>query len=205
MEEELNIIIQKYFEYKKVSRSIEQNYKKVINIEFNENEWFKQGKKITEDIKTFEKLNKDLPQRINNFRENYFREKEDNIDTIENCLEEGKRKIIPKISEIKERIKDYYQDFEMKSEEEELPQQSEIITDLMNNKMILEKRRKELEDINQAILQMKEISEIINEEKNQIKIQENQINTINKINSIEIEKKENKVIKEKENNKYRKE
>ena len=71
--------------------------------------------------------------------------------------------------------------------------------------MILEKRRKELEDINQAILQMKEISEIINEEKNQIKIQENQINTINKINSIEIEKKENKVIKEKENNKYRKE
>ena len=204
MEEELKIIMNIHLQYKKVSCSIEQNYKKVISIEFNKNEWIKQGKRITQDIITFEKLNKDLSQRINNFRKNYFREKEDNIELIENCLEEGKRKIIPKISEIKERTKGYYEDFEMKSEEE-LPQRPEIIVDLMNNKMILEQRRKELEDINQTFLNMKEISEMIKEEKKkQIKIQD-QINTINKINSIEKEKKENKVIKEKEKNKYRKE
>ena len=135
---------------------------KVINDNFLENEWNKEGKKITVNMNNFQKLKKELSKKIDYVKSSNIDNNDIHsyVEKIESELENAKTNIEPMILKIKNKISTYANNFEIAANQEQKEEKGEeLIMDLMNNKHVLEERRKNLQDIHQTAAQMKEITD----------------------------------------------
>lgn len=112
---------------------------------------------------TFEKTNNNLIKGVEYIKENSLDENNEKIIVkIKELLNKSKATAIPQIQAIKEKTKYFESNFEMDHTEEnnnELPQQQEVVMDLMNNKEVLEHRRKELEGIHKTAAMLKDTTD----------------------------------------------
>ena len=117
---------------------------KVINDNFLENEWNKEGKKITVNMNNFQKLKKELSKKIDYVKSSNIDNNDIHsyVEKIESELENAKTNIEPMILKIKNKISTYANNFEIAANQEQKEEKGEeLIMDLMNNKDVLEERR----------------------------------------------------------------
>ena len=149
---------------KKVINAINTDYEKVKNESFVESDWQNQGKKIRNDINTFHKLKNEINIKVNYVRSNSLNgnDEKSTLDQIDNLLEKARNTTEPQIEAINEKTKYFNSpDIEMapsQPQSNEQPQQ-EIVMDLMNNKEVLEQRRKELESIHKTAAMLKDTTD----------------------------------------------
>ena len=150
-----------YMQLKKVINAINTDYEKVKNESFVESDWQNQRKKIRKDINTFHKLKNEINIKVNYVRSNSLNgnDEKSTLDQIDNLLEKARNTTEPQIEAINEKTKYFNSpDIEMapsQPQSNEQPQQ-EIVMDLMNNKEVLEQRRKELESIQKTSAMLKD-------------------------------------------------
>ena len=99
---------------KKVIDQLKNDYKKVSNDNFVENDWNLEGKKITINMNSFQKLMKDLTKKVDYVKISNI---EDNktkkiANKIELDLQNAKNNIEPMILAIKNKISTYANDFQ---------------------------------------------------------------------------------------------
>ena len=94
-------------EYKKIINEINSNYKKVKSKSFGQNEWSSQGRKITINIETFEKLDNKLNKGITSLKENSLdKNNKKTIKQIETLLAKAKKKkLFLKFKQLKKKQK----------------------------------------------------------------------------------------------------
>ena len=147
-------------ELKKISKEIENDFKKVMDDEYNEEKWKKDGRKINLKIKKFDNIRGVLKSKLDD--EKLKNNSNDTLQTIENYLENLENEIVPLIMKINEKTKFYTLPTEEESNEnqnEEDPQANMLIQDLQNNQEILQERRNQLETIHQTSAKIKDISD----------------------------------------------
>jgi len=86
------------------------------------------------------------------------------IEKVKDELESAKNNIEPMIRKMKEKISHYGCDFQLavnneQRENEKKEQEQEMIFDLTNNKELLDKRRKDLQDIHSTADQIKQMTD----------------------------------------------
>jgi hypothetical protein len=86
------------------------------------------------------------------------------IEKVKDEIESAKNNIEPMIRKMKEKISHYGCDFQLavnneQRENEKKEQEQEIVLDLTNNKDLLDKRRKDLEDIHSTSNQIKQMTD----------------------------------------------
>jgi len=86
------------------------------------------------------------------------------IEKVKDELESAKNNIEPMIRKMKEKISHYECDFQLavnneQRENEKKEQEQEMIFDLTNNKELLDKRRKDLQDIHSTADQIKQMTD----------------------------------------------
>ena len=156
-----------YMQLKKEANSLESDHKRISNIAYNENNWNQEKDKITSKIKSFNKKYEELKRKVEYIKNNSLDSSyQKNLNVYEELLNgKIKTKTLPAINEIKYKVSEYsYTEMMPTQEEEKNTQQQEMIMDLMNDKEILEKRRKELEEINQTAAILKDTTEIMVQE-----------------------------------------
>ena len=149
---------------KKLINNINNHYEKVKKESFTELDWQKQGSKIRVEIYNFTKVKNDLTQKVNIIRENTSPEKEKEIiDHIESLLEEARNITEFQINEINEKTKNFNNNDDIgNGPSQELNNdinKQEIVMDLMNNREVLEHRRKELEKIYKVSAMLKDTTD----------------------------------------------
>ena len=153
--------------YQTLQKSVSQIKKdspKLLDEEFGQRQWDKEGSKIEKNIKLFHKGLKDLKNKLEDAKENGT-VKEEMLDKIEGDLEKIENNTIPIVEQMEEKIRTFEKpDLELKEkqdeeEEEEKGQQQEMVMDLMNNKEMLKQRREVLQDIHQTAALIKETTD----------------------------------------------
>ena len=149
---------------KRLINNINNHYEKVKKESFTELDWQKQGSKIRVEIYNFTKVKNDLTQKVNIIRENTSPEKEKEIiDHIESLLEEARNITEFQINEINEKTKNFNNNDDIgNGPSQELNNdinKQEIVMDLMNNREVLEHRRKELEKIYKVSAMLKDTTD----------------------------------------------
>ena len=153
-----------YMQLKKYSELVKKDYMKVIDETFTEENWRKDSKKINNDLKNFDKFTKDITNKLK-ILSDAGKDDDENIIKISSDLNDIKKNIFPMVKSIKDKIINFDSNFEMGSAqegEEDAPfKNQELVMDLTNNQEILEKRRKELENIHQTAAILKETTDKI--------------------------------------------
>ena len=150
-----------YMQMKKISNEIKNNYEKIIKEDYTDKNWERDGRSVNNSINTFKKLYTDLTNKVNYVKENSLVKNEGTVSKVEEALESAKKTTLQYIQAINEKTKYYNNDFELTSpqDSEPAPQQQEIVMDLMNNKEVLENRRKELENIHKTAAILKDTTD----------------------------------------------
>lgn len=152
----------KFLELKKVSNQIKNDFIKIINEDYSENEWKNDSKKMKQNIKTFEHLKNLLKNKVEMEKHNNNNEEKDSLNIIENYLNQVETDIVPLINKINEKTKYYEYEEENSISEANTSNQYQgqiLVQDLQNNQEMLEERRKQLDCIYQTSAQIKDISE----------------------------------------------
>ena len=97
----------KFLELKKVSNQIKNDFIKIINEDYSENEWKNDSKKMKQNIKTFEHLKNLLKNKVEMEKHNNNNEEKDSLNIIENYLNQVETDIVPLINKINEKTKYY--------------------------------------------------------------------------------------------------
>lgn len=155
---------QSFKQLKKFAKQVEADYNKLIDETFDENQWRKEGQKIQSNIKKFEKTLKELTNNVQNSKDNGTAS-QNTISKIDEELKKINQKEVGMIKAIREKIENYasFDENDNNSNQEENDdqeeQKQELVLDLMNNKEILEQRRKELQDIHKTSAMIKDTTE----------------------------------------------
>ena len=155
---------QSFKQLKKFAKQVETDYKKLIDETFDENQWRKEGQKILSNIKKFEKTLKDLTNNVQNSKDNGTAS-QITISKIDEEIKKINQKEVGMVKAIREKIENYasFDENDNNNHEEEIDdqeeQKQELVLDLMNNKEILERRRKELQDIHKTSAMIKDTTE----------------------------------------------
>ncbi len=149
---------------KKAINNINNDYEKVKKESFTDVEWQSQGKKIRNDINTFNKLKNEINVKINYIRANSLNgnDEKSTLEQIENLLEKARNTTEPQIEAINDKTK-YFNNFDIEMspanpKNNDEPHQ-EIIMNLVNNKEVLEQRRKDLENIHKTAAILKDTTD----------------------------------------------
>ena len=155
---------QSFKQLKKFAKQVEADYNKLIDETFDENQWRKEGQKIKSNIKKFEKTLKELTNNVQNSKDNGTAS-QNTISKIDEELKKINQKEVGMIKAIREKIENYasFDENDNNNNQEENDdqeeQKQELVLDLMNNKEILEQRRKELQDIHKTSAMIKDTTE----------------------------------------------
>ena len=146
---------------KKISNDIKNSYDKIVKEDYTDKNWERDGRTVTKTINTYKKLYDDLTSKVNYVKENSLVKNEGTVSKVEEALESAKKTTLQYIQAINEKTRYYNNDFEMNSPsvEEPAPAQQEVVMDLMNNREVLEKRRKELESIHKTAAILKDTTD----------------------------------------------
>ena len=150
-----------YMQMKKISNEIKNSYDKIVKEDYTDKNWERDGRTVTNTINTFKKLYNDLTNKVNYVKENSLVKNEGTVSKVEEALESAKKTTLQYIQAINEKTRYYNNDFEMNSPsvEEPAPAQQEVVMDSMNNREVLEKRRKELESIHKTAAILKDTTD----------------------------------------------
>jgi t-SNARE complex subunit (syntaxin) len=149
-----------YMQLKKLSKSIEGYYNKVIQTSYVAADWRKDKKKIEGEMDSFENQYKDLCQQIKAAEESSDSKFQSTVPKIKTDLETYRRKILPYIGAIKEKVNSF-SGYELeKAEEPRKDSEHQVMAmDLMNNQEVLQQRRKELEEIHKTAAILKDTTD----------------------------------------------
>ena len=157
-----------YMNLKKEANAIESDHKRITNPSYNENNWNKERQAINSKIKSFQTKYENLKQKVeyvkNNCIDSSYQNKLEIYDELLN--NKIKKNTLPAINAIKYKVSEY-SSVEMRptqEEDENKSQQQEITFNLMNDKEVLEKRRKDLEEIHKTAAQLKDTTDIMVQE-----------------------------------------
>ena len=155
-----------YLAFKKASDQLKKDYAKVSNESYTEKEWNTEGKRITINMNSFQKLMKDLTKKVEYVTSSNIEDKriQNAVKTIEPDLKTARTNLEPMIIAIKNKINTYANDFQMaanQEQEKEEVQEQLLTTDLLHNKEYLEERRKNLEDIHRTAAEMKDLTDLM--------------------------------------------
>lgn len=139
-----------YINLKKYSDQLNKDYPKLMRDEFREDKWLREGKKIEDNMKKFERALKE----VKNLMEKAKNE-EDGDDTIiskvEELLETIDQTTEPNLRAMKDKVGQFNFDIgvneEIEEDDQDDQEQGQIELNLMENKEILEQRGKELKNI----------------------------------------------------------
>ena len=150
-----------YMQMRKITNEIKNSYEKIIKEDYTDKNWERDGRNVTNNMNTFKKLYTDLTNKVNYVRENSLIKNEGTVTKVEEALENAKKTTLQYIQAINEKTKYYNNNFEMVGPvaDEPAPAQQEIVMDLMNNKEMLENRRKELESIHKTAAILKDTTD----------------------------------------------
>ena len=150
-----------YMQMKKISNEIKNSYDKIVKEDYTDKNWERDGRTVTNTINTYKKLYDDLSSKVNYVKENSLVKNEGTVSKVEEALESAKKTTLQYIQAINEKTRYYNNDFEMNSPsvEEPAPAQQEVVMDLVNNREVLEKRRKELESIHKTAAILKDTTD----------------------------------------------
>ena len=182
-----------YLQLKKFMNNIKNHYNEVKNESFGQQEWSNEGQKINSDIINFEnyffKLTKNVSQiKDNSLERNY----EDVIQQIDDALEKGED-TKSQIKAIREKTSTFSNNFENQSSEGMgVPQVEGQVLAIMNEQDVLDKRRKELENIHNTAALLKDTTDkmAIDVNKQGAVLEEIESNVIEAKNNAEKGKKE---------------
>lgn len=170
-----------YMNLKKEANAIESDHKRITNPSYNENNWNKERQAINSKIKSFQTKYENLKQKVeyvkNNCLDSSYQNKLEIYDELLN--NKIKKNTLPAINAIKYKVSEY-SSVEMRptqEEDENKSQQQEITFNLMNDKEVLEKRRKDLEEIHMTAAQIKDTTDIMVQEVEKQGAQLNEIET----------------------------
>ena len=150
-----------YMQMKKISNDIKNSYDKIVKEDYTDKNWERDGRTVTNKINTYKKLYDDLSNKVNYVKENSLVKNEGTVSKVEEALESAKKTTLQYIQAINEKTRYYNNDFEMNSPsvEEPAPAQQEVVTELIDNREVLEKRRKELESIHKTAAILKDTTD----------------------------------------------
>ena len=157
-----------YLQLKKSMGEIKNHYEKVKKETFGQEEWTSQGRKITLSIQNFEKIKNTLIKGLDYMKKNDIDE-EKTTSQIEQILKTAQA-TDSQIQVIHDKTNYFDSNFESNSGgENEVIQAQEVMLDLVNNKEVLEQRRKELEGIHQTAAILKDTTVRMAQQLNQDK------------------------------------
>ncbi len=143
-----------------MTKNIENYYNKIIETSYDAKSWKKDRTKVNKDINNFEKLFKELSNKVDESKDSSDPNVLNTINKIQSELEKSKAKIFAYINKIRDKVMNFTPMEMNKSEENNLESNNQIMTmDLMNNKEVLEQRRKELEDIHKTAAALKDTTD----------------------------------------------
>ena len=143
---------------RKISKQVDIDFKKVMNDEYTEIDWKKEGRKINLNIKNLDNVKSQMKNKLD--EEKLVNKEDTNIGKIEKYLQEVEDNVVPLTFKINEKTKYYNLEEENQtSEEVNAPQGEMLIQDLTNNKEVLDERRKNLEAIHQTSAKIKDMSD----------------------------------------------
>lgn len=141
-------------------KNIENYYNKIIETSYDAKSWQKDRTKVNKDINNFEKLFKELSNKVDESKDSSDPNVLNTINKIQSELEKSKAKIFACINKIRDKVMNFTPMEMNESEENNLESNNQIMTmDLMNNKEVLEQRRKELEDIHKTAAALKDTTD----------------------------------------------
>jgi len=139
-----------YINLKKYSDQLNKDYPKLMKDEFREDKWVREGRKIEDNMKKFERALKE----VKNLLEKAKNEKDgddDIISKVEELLETIDQTTEPNLRAMKDKVGQFNFDIGVNEEIEEDDlddqEQGQIEMNLMANKEIIEQRGKEIRDI----------------------------------------------------------
>ena len=157
---------QSYLNLKKASEQVKKDYNRLIKEDFGEQEWRKEGKKINNNIRKYEKMLKDVTRNLEKARDSEAAS-EDNITTVDEGLDKIRDQYEPMVRAMKEKINQFSIDLEMDEREGQgeneqddgQQEQEQIEVNLMNNQEYLGQRKKELQEIHKTAALIKDTTD----------------------------------------------
>ena len=157
---------QSYLNLKKTSEQVKKDYNRLIKEDFGEQEWRREGKKINNNIRKYEKMLKDVTRNLEKARDSEAAS-EDNITTVDEGLDKIRDQYEPMVRAMKEKINQFSIDLEMDEREGQgeneqddgQQEQEQIEVNLMNNQEYLGQRKKELQEIHKTAALIKDTTD----------------------------------------------
>ena len=151
---------------KKASEQVKKDYNRLIKEDFGEQEWRREGKKINNNIRKYEKMLKDVTRNLEKARDSEAAS-EDNITTVDEGLDKIRDQYEPMVRAMKEKINQFSIDLEMDEREGQgeneqddgQQEQEQIEVNLMNNQEYLGQRKKELQEIHKTAALIKDTTD----------------------------------------------
>ena len=157
---------QSYLNLKKASEQVKKDYNRLIKEDFGEQEWRREGKKINNNIRKYEKMLKDVTRNLEKARDSEAAS-EDNITTVDEGLDKIRDQYEPMVRAMKEKINQFSIDLEMDEREGQgeneqddgQQEQEQIEVNLMTNQEYLGQRKKELQEIHKTAALIKDTTD----------------------------------------------
>ena len=157
---------QSYLNLKKASEQVKKDYNKLIKEDFGDQEWKKDGNKINNNLRKYEKMLKDVTRNLEQAKDSGTAS-EENITTVDEGLDKIRDQYEPMVRAMKEKINQFNIDMEMdekdgpgdNEQDDGQQEQEQIEVNLMNNQEYLGQRRKELQEIHKTAALIKDTTD----------------------------------------------
>ena len=157
---------QSYLNLKKASEQVKKDYNKLIKEDFGDQAWKRDGNKINNNLRKYEKMLKDVTRNLEQAKDSGSAS-EENITTVDEGLDKIRDQYEPMVRAMKEKINQFNIDMEMdetdgpgeNEQDDGLQEQEQVEVNLMNNQEYLGQRRKELQEIHKTAALIKDTTD----------------------------------------------
>ena len=157
---------QSYINLKKASEQVKKDYNKLIKEDFGDQAWKRDGNKINNNLRKYEKMLKDVTRNLEQAKDSGSAS-EENITTVDEGLDKIRDQYEPMVRAMKEKINQFNIDMEMdetdgpgeNEQDDGLQEQEQVEVNLMNNQEYLGQRRKELQEIHKTAALIKDTTD----------------------------------------------
>ena len=98
-----DILEKSYLDLKQLSNEIENNYNEIMSKDYKLSKWAEEGKKIEENVKTFQELLKIVIKNFEDAKKDN-RIKEETLSAIDEGLNKIRKEVEPKVEEMLDKI-----------------------------------------------------------------------------------------------------
>ena len=157
---------QSYLNLKKASEQVKKDYNKLIKEDFGDQAWKRDGNKINNNLRKYEKMLKDVTRNLEQAKDSGSAS-EENITTVDEGLDKIRDQYEPMVRAMKEKINQFNIDMEMdetdgpgeNGQDDGQQEQEQVEVNLMNNQEYLGQRRKELQEIHKTAALIKDTTD----------------------------------------------